>query len=89
LGDQFKKLHEILFYTKEVVMRPSERFVLIHRLFTFFDEWLFYGLLLYLYVNEHYGMVVLTSVVGAVLVGYAYVRGWRLEDKLLAEPTDE
>jgi len=73
-------------------LRPSERFVLIHRLFTFLDEWGFYLLLLVLWrdptIPKWLWLIVL--VFGASVISATYMFQWDLDRRLHApdEPVD-
>ena len=58
---------------------PSERYLIFQRTITFLDEWLFYGLLLYLFVNEHYGMLCVVALLGAIFILNSYRRMWGME----------
>ena len=63
--------------------RPSERFLLIHRLYTFFDEWGFYGVLLLLYFNDVHKNDPLTFGlvlgVGSLFIVISYFKMWYME----------
>lgn len=59
---------------------PTERYILIQRLFTFFDEWLFYLLLAWLYVNNYVTLLVAAAVIGGVAIINSYSRLWKMED---------
>ncbi len=63
--------------------RPSERFVLIHRLFTFLDEWLFYAVLLILWFSAEYAMFGMVLVVGTIFNSISYKRYWAMERAML------
>lgn len=72
--------------------QPSERFLLIHRAFTFFDEWLFYGVLILLYFEGvlesspalFWGVLFF----GASLILISYVKQWRME-AMRFEPSEK
>lgn len=59
---------------------PSERFLLLHRLFTFLDEWLFYLLLIFWWVRSDWIALAITAVLGTIFVLYSYKRQWAWED---------
>lgn len=59
-------------------IRPSEQFLLAQRLFTFFDEWLFYLLLTYLYVND-YAALVPVAFIGGTMIAISYAKQWYSE----------
>lgn len=71
--------------------KPSEKYVLFQRLFTFLDEWGLYAVLLGLltagyYIDTYflfYGIPVV--IYGAICIGYSYKRLWRLEEAMLAD----
>lgn len=71
--------------------RPSEKYVLIQRLYTFLDEWLFYCVLLGLlaagyFVDKYFLLYGIPVVIyGAVCIGYSYKRLWDLEKAMLAD----
>ena len=58
---------------------PSEFYLAIQRAFTFLDEWLFYGLLLYLYTHDHLLLMVPVTILGASFVLMSYRRQWAME----------
>jgi len=58
---------------------PSEKYLLIHRIFTFFDEWLFYGVLLLLYFTESYLLMLPVFLFGSCAIMYSYKRQWAME----------
>ena len=74
--------------------RPSEKFVLIHRLFTFLDEWLLYSVLLgLLFAGYFYSYFFLFAVIpimiyGGIVIRISYKRQWEFE-RLLLEDDDE
>ena len=62
---------------------PSEKFLLIQRLFTFLDEWLFYGLLTLLYFHGKmetdpviFGIV---GFLGGTFILISYIKQWYTE----------
>jgi hypothetical protein len=59
---------------------PSERYLLIQRAFTFFDEWLFYVVLLLLFFSGHYRTCGAVLFAGGIFIGYSYVRLWEMEE---------
>lgn len=59
----------------------SERYLIFQRVMTFCDEWLFYGLLLYLFERGHYGMLVPVACLGTLFVANSYKRQWAMEAK--------
>lgn len=71
--------------TKIRCMRPSEKFVLTHRLYTFLDEWLFYLVLILLFYTEHYAMMVPVTIYGAIAIYISYKRQWRFEKELFSD----
>jgi hypothetical protein len=58
---------------------PSEKYLLIHRLFTFFDEWLFYAVLLLLYFTENYLLLIPVLIFGAWAIIFSYKKQWKTE----------
>lgn len=60
-------------------IRPTERFLLVHRIITFFDEWLFYLLLVYLYVNQHITALIVTASIGGLFIIISYLKQWYME----------
>lgn len=65
--------------------RVSETYLIFQRIITFLDEWLFYGLLLYLFVNQHYYMMVPVVPIGATFVWVSYKRQWAMEEQRFGE----
>ncbi len=71
--------------------KPTEKYILVQRLFTFLDEWLFYTVLLILLFADYffdkcfllYGIPVV--IYGAICIGYSYKRLWNLEKVLLED----
>jgi hypothetical protein len=61
--------------------RVSEDYLIFQRKVTFLDEWLFYGLLLYLFVNQHWGMMVPVGILGATFIWISYKRQWAMEEQ--------
>lgn len=61
--------------------RYSERWLIFQRIITFLDEWLFYGLLVYLFVNEHWIVMVPVTVIGAAIIWNSYRRQWAMETR--------
>lgn len=59
--------------------KPSDTFLLVHRLFTFLDEWLFYGLLLYLLETGHTTALVMAVIIGIPMMIISYSRQWLME----------
>jgi hypothetical protein len=63
--------------------QPSEKYLLIHRLFTFFDEWLFYGVLLLLYfsgiMKEDPAVFWIVTTLGASFILISYAKQWYME----------
>ena len=64
--------------------KPSEKYLLTQRLFTFFDEWLFYALLIYLYVNG-YTLFIPAILIGGPMIAYSYYRLWKMEDEVFSD----
>ena len=72
-------------------MKPSEKYVLIQRLFTFFDEWLFYLVLIALlsagyFLSTYflyYGIPVV--IYGLFCIANSYRRLWALEKAMLED----
>jgi len=60
---------------------PSEKYLLTQRLFTFLDEWLFYLTLGILYYTEHYTMMAVVAVHGAIFILNSYRIQWKMEKK--------
>ena len=58
----------------------SELYLIFQRTVTFFDEWLFYGLLLYLFVNSYWLMFALVVLVGVPIIWNSYRRQWAMEE---------
>jgi len=75
-------------------MRPSENFVLTHRNFLFWDEWLWYLVMLILLfagiLLSFWFLIagVPVLIYGAIAISLSYKRQWRFE-KLLLEDTNE
>lgn len=67
----------------------SERYLIFQRLMTFCDEWLFYGLLLYLFERGHTAMLVCVAFLGACFVANSYKRQWAMEEKRFGPVTVE
>lgn len=67
----------------EPVTKPSEKFLLTHRLFTLIDEWLFYGVLLLLYfhgkMEEDPGIFWAVTGLGALFIIISYCKLWYME----------
>lgn len=67
----------------EPTKQPSEKFLLTHRLFTFFDEWLFYGVLLLLYfsgkMEEDPVVFWIVTALGATFILISYAKQWYME----------
>lgn len=61
--------------------RVSETYLIFQRTVTFLDEWLFYGLLLYLFVNQHWWMMVPVTILGASFIWNSYKRQWAMEEQ--------
>ncbi len=68
-------------------IRPSEQFLLAQRLFTFFDEWLFYLLLTFLYVND-YGALYPVAAIGGTMIVISYAKQWYSEYQRFHNPAD-
>ena len=62
--------------------RYTEEYVTFQRKITFFDEWLFYGLLLYLFVNKHWVMMIPVTLIGGTIIWYSYRRLWAMEEQI-------
>ena len=65
--------------------KPSEKFLLTQRLFTFFDEWLFYLLLTYLYVT-HSDVFWPVLAIGGLMIGLSYYKIWKMEAEVFSDP---
>jgi hypothetical protein len=65
------------------VQQPSEKFLLTQRMFTFLDEWLFYGLLTLLYFNGKMEsdpfLFWAVAVLGGSFMVISYVKQWFME----------
>jgi amino acid permease len=59
---------------------PSESYILKQRLFTFVDEWLFYGLLFWLILNGYTGLAITTGIIGFLMIATSYQRLWGYEE---------
>lgn len=59
----------------------SERYLIFQRVMTFLDEWLFYGLLLYLFESGHFRLMAVVACLGTIFVANAYKRQWAMEAK--------
>ncbi len=59
----------------------SEGYLIFQRSVTFLDEWLFYGLLLFLYLNQHFLMLTLVAPIGGFFIWNSYKRQWAMEKK--------
>jgi len=57
----------------------SEGYLIFQRSVTFLDEWLFYGLLLFLFLNQHFLMLILVAPVGGLFIWNSYKRLWVME----------
>ncbi len=64
--------------------KPTEKFLLVQRLFTFLDEWLFYGLLLFLYVNDYDAFWPVVAI-GGLMIGLSYYKLWTMEREIFSE----
>ena len=64
-------------------MQPSEKFLLIQRLFIFCDEWLYYGVLLLLYFHGKMetdpAIFWIVTAVGAIFILISYGKQWHME----------
>lgn len=58
-------------------------FVLIHRLFTFLDEWGWYLAMLFLWCRGDYLVLAPVFVFGAIATSVSYRRQWKFEKMLL------
>jgi hypothetical protein len=67
---------------------PSETYLIFQRAVTFLDEWLFYGLLLYLFVNEHFVMMVPVAILGAIFILNSYRLMWAMEKQRFGPTQD-
>lgn len=59
--------------------RPSEEYLIAQRKILFLDEWLFYGLLLALFLLNHWYIMAPVAILGAVFVLNSYRRQWAME----------
>lgn len=66
----------------------SERYLIFQRVMTFLDEWLFYGLLLYLYMNDRLVMMFVVATIGGAFVANSYRRQWAMEASRFGPVTD-
>ena len=62
-------------------------FVFCHRILTFFDEWLFYALLIFLYaLHKHYDWPLwpftAAAIIGTISILNSYGRQWEMEKRL-------
>jgi len=65
---------------------PSEKYLLTHRLITFFDEWLFYVALGALFFTENYLAMGIVGMVGGFFVLHSYRIQWAMERKRFDGP---
>jgi hypothetical protein len=70
-------------------MVPTEKYLLIHRLFVFFDEWLFYAVLALLFFTQKYLMLIPVLIFGAFAIGLAYKKQWAMENKRFESEINE
>jgi len=59
----------------------SETYLIFQRIITFLDEWLFYALLTFLFVREHYVMMSVVAILGSILILNSYRRQWSMEEQ--------
>jgi len=65
-------------------------YLICHRLFTFFDEWFFYGTLVSLYALHKYEgwplwMFAVAGIWGALVILISYYRQWKMEAEILGD----
>ena len=72
-------------------VRPSEVFLLAHRLFTFLDEWLFYALLYHLWHQSTIPKWLFWTVagVGATMIVISYGKQWYMEAQRFHNPAGD
>jgi hypothetical protein len=58
---------------------PSEKFLIFHRTITAIDEWLFYALLLFLYLNGHTSIMWIVAPLGTLFIVISYAKMWYME----------
>ena len=58
---------------------PSEKYLLVHRLFIFLDEWLFYITLGILHFTGNHLIMGIVAVLGAIFILNSYRRQWVME----------
>lgn len=63
----------------------SERYLIFQRVMTFLDEWLLYGLLLYLFERGYLAMLAAVACIGGLAVLTSYRRQWAMEAKRFGE----
>jgi len=73
-----------MFKVQKVI--PSEKYLLLQRLFTFLDEWLFYLVLGILYYTGNYKMMILVAIHGVVFIANSYRLQWKMERERFGEP---
>ena len=61
--------------------RVSEGYLIFQRSITFLDEWLFYGLLVFLLVTERWLLMVPVTILGATFIWISYKRQWAMEEQ--------
>ena len=61
--------------------RVSEGYLIFQRAVTFLDEWLFYGLLLYLFVNQYWLIMIPVALLGSTFIWISYKRQWAMEEQ--------
>ena len=56
-------------------------YLTMKRIFIFFDEWLSYLILYYLYSSGYYVIFVIAVILAILFNGYGYLSYWRVEEK--------
>ena len=56
-------------------------YLTMKRVFIFFDEWLSYLILYYLYSSGYYVIFVIAVILAILFNGYGYLSYWRVEEK--------
>ena len=69
--------------------QPSERYLIFQRTITFLDEWLFYGLMLYLFVNNYWNILLPVAGLGTAFLLNSYKRQWDLEKARFGPRSDQ
>lgn len=69
-------------------IRPSEKFLLAQRVFTFLDEWLFYALLWALWRDPKIPLYLfgLVAIIGTTMIIVSYIKQWYMEARRFDGP---